>query len=97
MFCIVFDFMFFNILRDILRDVIFVLDKGIHHGNFKRKNVVIKEGRTKLICISNDHHISGLIAFTDFMRSILAKEKVQFRTRDFDDVLSLLEGSHFSR
>ena len=41
-FCIVFDFMFFNILRDILRDVIFVLGKHIHHGNLNTKNVVIK-------------------------------------------------------
>ena len=74
-FCIVFDFMFFNILRDILRGVILVRDKGIHLGNLKRKNVVIKEGRAKLICISNDHHISGLIAFSNFMRSILAEKK----------------------
>ena len=97
LFYLVFDFMFFNILWDILRDVIFVLDKGIHHGNLRRKNVVIKEGRAKLICISNDHHIGGLIDFTNFMKSILAKERVQFRIRDFDDFLSLLEGSHFSR
>ena len=96
-FVFVFDVMCFNIPRDILRCVIFVLDKSIHRGNLKTKNLVIKEGKAILICVSNDHRISGLIAFLDFMRSILAKKGVQFRTGDFDDFLSLLKGSHFSR